>query len=211
MTELSTDPRIERSRAAILHAALDHFAAQGYVGARLDDIALEARVSKKTIYNVFGDKEGLFRAVIGQALRTAEDYSARTAAALAGIESVEPQLRAAVLELAQAVLGGPVIRLRRLLIGELERFPGFGAEYYDRAPGLVMRTLAATLDGLAQRGRLRLADPALAAEHLAFLVMGAGIDRALFRAPGDAPPDPARIAADANAGFDAFLAAYARR
>ncbi|WP_120005096.1 TetR/AcrR family transcriptional regulator [Nesterenkonia muleiensis] len=202
------DPRIERSQSAIIAAAFDQFMARGYVRASIDDIAEQAGTSKKTVYNVFGDKERLFRAVVGQAIRIAEDYSSHTAKALSEVSDVEPHLRTAVVELAETVLTGPVIGLRRLLISEVDRFPEFAAEYYARAPGLVMRTLASTLHTLSAEGKLDIGDDALAAEQLAFLAMGPGIDRALFRPSSHPAESISTIREAAHAGVDAFLSIY---
>jgi TetR/AcrR family transcriptional regulator len=54
----------ERTRARILAAALKEFAAQGFAGARVDAIARRAAINKRMLYHYFGDKEGLFRAVL---------------------------------------------------------------------------------------------------------------------------------------------------
>lgn len=204
----SVDPRVERSRATIMSTASEFFIARGYAGTNLDELAAAARVSKKTVYNVVGDKEQLFRRVATQALGQAEEYSRRTATELAEITELEPGLRDAAVRLALAVLGRPVVRLRRLLIAEVERFPEFAGEYYDRGPGLVLTTLAGCLARLGERGLLTVPDPAVAAEHLAFLVMGAGLDRALFLPHGTEIPADAEITARAHAGVDVFLAAY---
>jgi TetR/AcrR family transcriptional regulator, mexJK operon transcriptional repressor len=48
----------------------------------MDEIAAQARVSKRTIYNVFGGKEQLFREVLADALATAERFSRDMASAL---------------------------------------------------------------------------------------------------------------------------------
>jgi AcrR family transcriptional regulator len=53
-----------RTRARILSAALREFAAQGFAGARVDAIARRASINKRMLYHYFGDKEGLFRAVL---------------------------------------------------------------------------------------------------------------------------------------------------
>lgn len=53
----------ERSKAALLDAALDEFSARGYAGARVRDIAARAGVSKDLIAYHFGGKRGLYRAV----------------------------------------------------------------------------------------------------------------------------------------------------
>jgi TetR/AcrR family transcriptional regulator len=54
----------ERSRGRILSAALKEFAARGFAGARVDAIARRAAINKRMLYHYFGDKEGLFKAVL---------------------------------------------------------------------------------------------------------------------------------------------------
>jgi AcrR family transcriptional regulator len=53
-----------RTRERILSAALKEFAANGFAGARVDMIARHAAINKRMLYHYFGDKEGLFRAVL---------------------------------------------------------------------------------------------------------------------------------------------------
>jgi AcrR family transcriptional regulator len=57
----------EATRARILAAAQDLFAAQGFHGARVDEIARRSRSNKERIYAYFSDKEGLYAAVMKQA------------------------------------------------------------------------------------------------------------------------------------------------
>ncbi|MEU8250729.1 TetR family transcriptional regulator [Nonomuraea sp. NPDC048916] len=59
--ERRRDP--ERSKARILRAALEEFAAKGFAGARVSEIAARAGVNKQLISYYFGGKEGLFRAL----------------------------------------------------------------------------------------------------------------------------------------------------
>src|SRR5256886_17609985 len=54
----------ERTRERILAAALKEFAAKGFHGARVDLIARRARINKRMLYHYFGNKEGLFKAVL---------------------------------------------------------------------------------------------------------------------------------------------------
>lgn len=64
-------PRTEQlvgTRALLLAAARDEFAAHGMGGARVGRIAEQAGVSKERIYGYFGSKEKLFAAVISEAL-----------------------------------------------------------------------------------------------------------------------------------------------
>ncbi|MFF2953094.1 TetR family transcriptional regulator [Kitasatospora sp. NPDC057965] len=50
----------------ILGAATDEFARYGVAGARVDRIATAAQANKRAIYDYFGDKDGLFAAVLEQ-------------------------------------------------------------------------------------------------------------------------------------------------
>ena len=54
----------ERTRSQLLDAAVSEFGAKGLAGARMDHIAKAAGVSKERIYQYFGNKDALYRAVI---------------------------------------------------------------------------------------------------------------------------------------------------
>jgi len=53
-----------RTQAAILAAATQEFARHGLGGARVDRIAARAKTNKRMLYYYFGNKDGLFRAVM---------------------------------------------------------------------------------------------------------------------------------------------------
>ena len=65
MTALSRrqQNKIERERR-ILEAALKVFSEMGYSGANMDAVALEANLSKPTLYQYFQSKEALFSAMM---------------------------------------------------------------------------------------------------------------------------------------------------
>jgi TetR/AcrR family transcriptional regulator len=56
----------EKTRAAILEAALKEFAHEGVAGARTEEIARSAGVNKALLYYYFKDKDGLYAAVLDQ-------------------------------------------------------------------------------------------------------------------------------------------------
>src|ERR1044071_437501 len=56
----------EKTRAAILKAALEEFSHEGVTGARTDEIARRAGVNKALLYYYFKDKEGLYAAALEQ-------------------------------------------------------------------------------------------------------------------------------------------------
>ena len=59
----------EVAREAILEAAEEVFAREGFAGARIDAIGAEAGYNKSLIFHYFGGKEGLYRAVIARLKR----------------------------------------------------------------------------------------------------------------------------------------------
>src|SRR5690242_1004991 len=52
------------TRRRLLQAAREEFTARGIAGARVDRIACAANANKAQIYHYFGDKDGLFDAVL---------------------------------------------------------------------------------------------------------------------------------------------------
>lgn len=191
----------------MLEAATAQFLGVGYAKTSMDDIADAAGVSKRTVYNNFADKEALFREVVLAATAVAERFSAEVAAELSDPDDLSAALIALARRQVLAATSPRLVQLRRLLIGEACRFPDLAAEYYDHVPGRVMSTLADAVRQLAAGGRLRVDDPSRAAEHFAFLVLGATLDRALFTA-GDGPRDTEALERAADDGVRAFLAAY---
>src|ERR1700757_3881034 len=60
-----TTPRDSAAtRRRLLKAAREEFTARGIAGARVDRIASAAKANKAQIYHYFGDKDGLFDAVL---------------------------------------------------------------------------------------------------------------------------------------------------
>ncbi|MFD0689530.1 TetR/AcrR family transcriptional regulator [Actinomadura fibrosa] len=97
-------------REDLLDAAAELLVERGYRGVRMQDVAAAAGVSRQTVYNEFGDKWGLARAVvirdneryldgIDRVLSEHRDlYSAVTAAVLFSLEmSADDQLKKMVL------------------------------------------------------------------------------------------------------------------
>ncbi|HEX2123381.1 MAG TPA: TetR/AcrR family transcriptional regulator [Thermoanaerobaculia bacterium] len=69
---MQREEKSERSRRAVLDAALHLFAHQGYRGTTVRDIADRARVSTGNLYHHFPDKDAIFRALIDEYLAVTE-------------------------------------------------------------------------------------------------------------------------------------------
>ncbi|MFJ4655503.1 TetR/AcrR family transcriptional regulator [Nocardia sp. NPDC088792] len=201
------DPRVVRTRTAIATVATTLFLKQGYQGTSIDEIAAAAKVSKRSVYNNFGDKQRLFTEIVLGATPTAAEFTEQLVAGLAHADDVPAALRALARRHLAAVAQPRVLQLRRLIILEATRFPDLAAEYYRRAPGRVIDALTTAFADLHVRGELHVPDPRRAAEHYSYLILGAVFDAALF-APGRPLPTAPELDEIADSGATAFLTAY---
>lgn len=200
------DPRVVRSRRLALEAARAEFLRAGYHGATLERVAAEAGLSKRTIYNLYSDKDSLFRETVMSAISVAGGFTASLAADLGTVRDARAALPDLAVRLAEATLLGPALALRRLVIMESTRFPELVAEYRAGAPDAVMRALADLFRRMSDGDLLQPCDPTVAAEHFAFLIMGAELDRGTFTGEH---PAAELVRERARAGAAAFLRAYA--
>jgi TetR/AcrR family transcriptional repressor of mexJK operon len=201
--------RSVRKRSAILEAATALFLRNGYAGTSMDEIAALAKVSKQTVYKHFADKESLFSAIVTAAVDAAGDPVLEDATALADSDDLAADLHALARRLLGQVTQSRLLQLRRLVIGEANRFPDLGRAFYERGAGRSTAALAAAFDHLTARGLLGAQDPELAAAHFSLLVMAAPVNRAMLLGD-DAIPTVAELDAYADGGVRAFLAAYGR-
>ena len=147
------DPRVVRSRAAVVDAARTLFLRKGYAGTTMEEIAALAGLTKRTVYNNYADKDALFSQIVADVLAYAEEF-ARGLHEEFTVGVTAANLRATLDDLGRRLALGivrpEVIALRRLLIGEARAFPALGAEYFDRAPGQVIEALASGFEHLGQ-------------------------------------------------------------
>jgi AcrR family transcriptional regulator len=83
-------PREVRERQ-IVELAEVLFSERGYQGASMDELARRAGVTKPVVYELFGNKDGLFRACLE---RSAERLAAEVAAAVRAESEPEARIRA---------------------------------------------------------------------------------------------------------------------
>jgi TetR/AcrR family transcriptional repressor of mexJK operon len=204
------DPRVVRTRAAVVEAATALFLERGYVHTSIDDVAARASVSKKTIYNNFADKERLFTEIVLGVTATAEEFAGALTASFADGGEVVDLLQELARRHLDSVTSPAVVSLRRLISAESQRFPELAREYYRRAPARVIAAIADTFADLAGRGLLHVPDASRAAEHFAFLVVGPTLDRVMFEG-ADAMPGAEERERIAHAAVRTFMAAYGPR
>ncbi len=197
--------RIDK-REAILRAAFDVFAREGFATAGVDVIAAEAGVAKPTVYNHFGDKETLFREVVAA---ESERALAKNMAVVDLLRTPSPDVRELLAEvgfrLAQCYTEDRSWALRRLLHTEIARFPDLVGVVRGEVADRVGAALADQFARLSLSGGLRGLDPASAAEQFTALLTGPMEGRSRM---GTVPVGAAELRSVAEAAVDTFLAAF---
>ena len=137
MTELPRRQmnRIARERA-FLQAALRIFAANGYSGTTMDQVAEAAGLSKPTLYQYFPSKEALFARMM---LEKRDAMLASFATPDAG-EMVD-QLHGFAWAYADTVMQPMMLSLARLILAEVQRFPEIGRAYQAAGPDQLLQAL----------------------------------------------------------------------
>jgi TetR/AcrR family transcriptional regulator, mexJK operon transcriptional repressor len=201
--------RSERRRQAIIQAATEVFLRHGYLGATTDEVAARASVSKQTLYKHFADKQHLFAEIILETtIQVVDGLSDAVTSTLQDAQDVRKALRDLADGFLRGLLQPDVLRLRRLVIAEADRFPEVGRAWFDRGFDRALVILGEAMRRLADRGLLHnLSDPTLAAYQFAGLVMYQPMNQVMFA--GTAAPPPAdTLNRIADSAVDTFLAAY---
>ena len=180
-------PRGLARRQAILAAARRLFIEKGFEKTTLSDIIAVAGGSRATLYEHFGDKEGLFRAIM-------EEDNAMILSGLAPAQAddrVTPEagLTAFALHLVKALLNEETTGTVRILISEGDRVPDIAEAFFRIGPENAIRRLAEYLQRLTDNGTLQIEDPAVAAQAFLGMVTGNLLVRRLIL-PQSAPAIP---------------------
>ncbi|OYN99806.1 TetR/AcrR family transcriptional regulator [Enemella evansiae] len=193
----------EDKQQALLRGALRVFARDGYTRASIQTLAAEAGVSTRTIYNQYGNKEALFRAVILDSARQVAERESALADRLLGRIT---DLRADLIEFGIAwatpdpASADHFAMVRQVRAEQDHIDPEVLAAWQQAGPERVTGVVAGHLAAMAERGLLRIDDPDLAAVHL--IQLTANTVQSM-----PAAADPERIV---TAGVDAFLHGYGR-
>ena len=193
-------------RAAIESAALALFLHDGYARTSVDAVAREAGVSKRTVYDYYGDKQRLFLDVIaGTQAGHEDDFRALLDATL---PADAPDLEAALVAFGRAFASGVAQApdrnaVVRLLVAEAAHFPELLERW--REPGPQQQVLAERLAGFAERGLLDVPDPLEAAAYLGMLVTAQAQGRTLY---GTLPIADDELAGLVTSGVRVFLRAF---
>jgi AcrR family transcriptional regulator len=153
-------------RAAFLDAAAEVFVAQGFEAASMTEIVGLAGGSLATLYAQFGNKEGLFVAMMADRIEAFAAPIDAVASAHLPLAQGLRQIAAAYLD---AILEPGAGDLLRMIIAEGRKFPAIARSFLSLGPERVRAALAAYLAERAAAGEAQITDPAAMAS--AFLDM----------------------------------------
>lgn len=205
--ETSDLPKSKRDR--IIEAAATVFCHDGYAGASIDAVATKAGVSRQTIYNHVGDKDGLFKQVVAA-------LTDKAAARFQGLmetfptrpTDLEAELTAFSARFLNQLTQDRTSRwLLRLAENESGRYPDLFTVWREYGSSLKRSIVASHLSELARDGHLDIDDSILAArQYMALLTAEWRAEFQLGRFP-----DEEECTRMAERAARTFLRAFARR
>lgn len=165
-------PRTAKSSSeAILLAARKLFLKRGYDGVNLDAIAKKASVSRQTLYNNFGSKEAIFRAVLNDHWMRIRARVDAEQPAVVDPDAAEQMLRAFAQRMMSFIESADQVDFTRLVVAESRRTAWIGREFYEVGKGPLLHSFAETLEAHTAAGRLRCDNPVLAAHQFFGLIL----------------------------------------
>lgn len=186
---------------AILDAASEVLGERG-LSAPMEEIARRARVSKQTVYNHYGSKADLVRALVERRVATITAPLREHGAE----DRPEETLRAYARTLL-TVVTNKNYGLMRVTIQSAGEMPDLAREVFEAGPKHSRAQLAAFLELETRAGRMKVDNPQQAAEFFGGMVLGHRQTKALL----GLAPDLTEAEVDANAAEAAriFMRAYA--
>lgn len=189
-------------RREIIRVAAEAFQELGFERTSMLTIAERLGGSKQTLYNHFGSKEVLLRAVLELDVGEVADQSIDLLAS-------EKNLRNGLIRLGELYLTRQLAPLAVSNFRTVASQPpeiGIGEDFYQNILCAAWKRLAEAFKTLMSEGKLRRADPWLAAMHFKGLVLQDLLERRLLNAGKSISPK--EIEAAARYAADAFLRIY---
>ena len=159
----------DKRRDEILDIAVEVLAERGYRQTSMLEIARRASASKETLYAWFGDKGGLFEAVIRRNAMTVQAVLVRHLEDQAPIERALEEFGRALLRL---LLGDDAVAINRAAISEAKSDPRLAEILASAGREATLPSFVRFLELHHGRGALALEDPTQAAETFLGLLIG---------------------------------------
>jgi AcrR family transcriptional regulator len=139
---------------------------KGFAGAKIEEIARRAGVSKGTLYLYFETKEDIFRAVVHDAIIPNIEEIERMILALD--LPFADTLRLMLPRFAELIVTRPIGAVVKMVVGESRNFPELAKVWHDEVVLKGLGIISALIARAQERGEVRPGDP-----HIhAFSIMG---------------------------------------
>jgi TetR/AcrR family transcriptional regulator, mexJK operon transcriptional repressor len=196
-------PKDKAKRDAIVVAARNLFFSRGFGATSIEAIAEAASVSKVTVYGHFGDKAGVFEAVVQNATSRMETEMKAATPAEANLSDT---LIAFGCGLMGELMNEEMMLFERHLGAELTQHPVLAKRFFDAGPGYMCLRLENIIAAAQSRGEIAVDDIKLAAHDLFGLWQG--FDRAEAHFGVAQTPTADAIRARVKRAVALFLRAY---
>jgi AcrR family transcriptional regulator len=153
VTARSRRERKDSRPQEIVDAAFEEFAAKGFAGTRLEDVAARARVSKGLPYLYFKTKEELFKAVVRSVITS--HFDVMRGEMESTTLSVEAFLKGPFLGFIQELVSSKRAFIARLLIAEGHKHPELTKFYYDNVVSRGIDAMTRLIDRGVEQGEFR--------------------------------------------------------
>jgi AcrR family transcriptional regulator len=170
----------------MLEAAMELFCDKGYGATSLSDVVKKSGGSLSTLYDLFGNKAGLFRALVEeQCILLTTTFEAPNFADLPTEEGLTIFARG----LLEHTLNPRINAGIRAIAAEAMQFPELGEMFFESGPERGTTIMAAYLKEQERRGRLAIDNPKQAAEDFCTLLCGDARLRNMFGLATGFTPD----------------------
>lgn len=203
MSKQPTVTRQEVRRRAIVAAARKAFLRNGYGQTTMSAVAAAVGGSKTTLWSYYRNKQDLFAAVVDDLV---ERYGEALRLVLPSDGNPAQTLTLLGVSIMSTILRPQIVAMHRMVMGEATRFPELGQLLFERG---ARRGKLRTAEWLAQQmedGKLRRADPVLAAQHFVALCQSGSYQMHLMGACPKPRPDDVRR--EVEAAVEIFMRAY---
>jgi len=161
----------------LLDNAAELFLAEGYGAVSIEKIAARCRMSKRTFYHRFANKEELFAAVAHRLITRMKPEHAEHLFEGKTLEAILLRLAEIILH---AALSPEALALHRIILAEAKRFPELAAVMEtEGSKAEAITRIAALLESAACKGEIRVPDAGFAAEQFLQMVIGVPQRRAM--------------------------------
>lgn len=169
----------EKKCQQMLCAAAELFLTKGFENTSMDQVAVDAGVSKQTVYNHFGSKEALFSAIISSKCEAGN----LTDKLFDDDASVIEVLQTLAQRFCELMISDESIAVKRACVAETPQRIKVAKLYWDAGPKQLLENFARYLAEQNARGKTHIDNPSFAAQQFLFMLKGQAHDLKLLGQP----------------------------